>query len=70
MILWNVGKILNSVKMDVFVVLNVQLRVWSVEKIVKFFLDFLDEINGDVIDDVVMMVKSVEEFVDSFKFGI
>lgn len=70
MILWNVGKILNSVKMDVFVVLNVQLRVWSVEKIVRFFLDFLDEINGDVIDDVVMMVKSVEEFVDSFKFGI
>lgn len=66
MILWNVGKILNSVKMDVFVVLNVQLRVWSVEKIVRFFLDFLDEINGDVIDDVVMMVKSVEEFVDSF----
>lgn len=66
MILWNVGKILNSVKMDVFVVLNVQLRVWSVEKIVRFFLDFLNEINGDVIDDVVMMVKSVEEFVDSF----
>lgn len=66
MILWNVGKILNSVKMDVFVVLNVQLRVWSVEKIVRFFLGFLDEINGDVIDDVVMMVKSVEEFVDSF----
>lgn len=66
MILWNVGKILNSVKMDVFVVLNVQLRVWSVEKIVRFFLDFLDEINGDVIDDVVMMVKSVDEFVDSF----
>lgn len=66
MILWNVGKILNIVKMDVFVVLNVQLRVWSVEKIVRFFLDFLDEINGDVIDDVVMMVKSVEEFVDSF----
>lgn len=66
MILWNVGKILNSVKMDVFVVLNVQLRVWSVEKIVRFFLDFLDEIDGDVIDDVVMMVKSVEEFVDSF----
>lgn len=66
MILWNVGKILNSVKMDVFVILNVQLRVWSVEKIVRFFLDFLDEINGDVIDDVVMMVKSVEEFVDSF----
>lgn len=65
MILWNVGKILNSVKMDVFVILNVQLRVWSVEKIVRFFLDFLDEINGDVIDDVVMMVKSVEEFVDS-----
>lgn len=70
MILWNVGKILNSVKIDVFVILNVQLRVWSVEKIVRFFLDFLDEINGDVIDDVVMMVKSVEEFVDSFKFGI
>lgn len=70
MILWNVGKILNSVKIDVFVILNVQLRVWSVEKIVKFFLDFLDEINGDVIDDVVMMVKSVEEFVDSFLFGI
>lgn len=66
MILWNVGKILNIVKMDVFVVLNVQLRVWSVEKIVRFFLGFLDEINGDVIDDVVMMVKSVEEFVDSF----
>lgn len=66
MILWNVGKILNSVKMDVFVVLNVQLRVWSVEKIVRFFLDFLDKINGDVIDDVVMMVKSVDEFVDSF----
>lgn len=70
MILWNVGKILNSVKIDVFVILNVQLRVWSVEKIVRFFLDFLDEINGDVIDDVVMMVKSVEEFVDSFLFGI
>lgn len=70
MILWNVGKILNSVKIDVFVILNVQLRVWSVEKIVRFFLDFLDKINGDVIDDVVMMVKSVEEFVDSFLFGI
>lgn len=61
MISWNAGKISNSVKMDVFVVLNVQLRVWSAEKTVRFFLDS----PGDVTDDVVMTVKSAEEPADS-----
>lgn len=65
MISWNAGKISNSVKMDVFVILNVQLRVWSAEKTVRFFLDSSDETNGDVTDDVVMTVKSAEEPVDS-----
>lgn len=65
MISWNAGKISNIVKMDVFVVLNVQLRVWSAEKTVRFFLDSPDETNGDVTDDVVMTVKSAEEPVDS-----
>lgn len=65
MISWNAGKISNSVKMDVFVVLNVQLRVWSAEKTVRIFLDSPDETNGDVTDDVVMTVKSAEEPADS-----
>lgn len=65
MISWNAGIISNSVKMDVFVVLNVQLRVWSAEKTVRFFLGSPDETNGDVTDDVVMTVKSAEEPADS-----
>lgn len=69
MISWNAGKISNSVKMDVFVVLNVQLRVWSAKKTVKFFLDSPDETNGDVTDDVVMTVKSAEEPADSPLLG-
>lgn len=65
MISWNVGKISNSVKMNVFVILNVHLRIWSAGKNVSFFLDSPEETNGDVTDDVAMPVKSAEEPVDS-----
>lgn len=65
MISWNVGEISNSVKTDVFVILNVHLRVWSVGKTVSFFLDSPEETNGDVTDNAAMTVKSAEEPADS-----